>query len=155
MAKVLVLIHSMYGHIEKMAEAVADGAKSAGAETVIKQVPETLSEEVLAKMGAKKSKLPVAAKDELDLYDAIIVGTPTRYGNMSGQMRAFWDSTGGLWGKHALEGKIGSVFTSSGTQHGGQETTIITTHITMLHHGMIIVGLPYSEERQRKSLSMP
>ena len=146
MAKVLVLYYSMYGHIETMAEAVADGARSvAGTEVIIKRVPETIPADQAAAYGVKlDQKAPVATTNELADYDAIIFGTPTRFGNMAGQMRTFLDQTGGLWMKGALVGKIGSVFSSTGTQHGGQETTITSFHSTLLHHGMIIVGVPYA-----------
>lgn len=146
MAKILVLYYSMYGHIETMADAVAEGAKSvAGTEVVIKRVPETIPAEHAAKLGVKlDQKAPEASPSELADYDAIIFGTPTRFGNMAGQMRTFLDQTGGLWAKGALIGKVGSVFASTGTQHGGQETTITSFHTTLLHHGMIIVGTPYS-----------
>ena len=145
MSKILVLYYSTYGHIETMAKAVAEGAGSVeGTEVSLKRVPETLSEEVIQKMGGKLDQsAPVAKADELPDYDAIIVGTPTRFGNMTAQMRAFWDQTGGLWVKGALIGKVGSVFTSTGTG-GGNESTILTTIPTLLHHGMIYVGLPYS-----------
>mgnify|MGYP001590634734 CR=1 FL=1 len=146
MAKVLVLYYSMYGHIETMAEAVAEGAKGvAGVEVTVKRVPELVPADVLEKSGAKADqKAPVATVAELAEYDAIIFGTPTRFGNMAAQMRNFLDQTGGLWGKGALIGKIGSVFASTATQHGGQETTITSFHSTLLHHGMVIVGVPYS-----------
>ena len=146
MAKVLVLYYSMYGHIETMAAAIAEGAKSvAGTEVTLKRVPETIPPEAAAKLGVKLDQAaPVATIEELPTYDAIIFGTPTRFGNMTGQMRTFLDQTGGHWAKGALIGKIGSVFTSTGTQHGGQETTITSFHTTLLHHGMIIVGVPYS-----------
>jgi NAD(P)H dehydrogenase (quinone) len=146
MAKVLVLYYSAYGHVERMAEAVAEGARSvSGTEVVVKRVPELMSEEAARKAGIKADqKAPVAAVDELSGYDAIIFGTPTRFGNMAAQMRNFLDQTGGLWMKGALVGKVGSVFASTGTQHGGQETTITSFHSTLLHQGMIIVGLPYS-----------
>ena len=150
MSKVLIVMYSMYGHIQKMAEAVAEGVREVpGCEVVIKRVPETLSEEVLGMMGALEaqkgqSHIPVAAVDDLVLADAIIFGTPTRFGNMCGQMRQFLDATGGLWAKGALVGKLGSVFTSSGTQHGGQESTILSFHTTLLHQGMVIAGLPYA-----------
>ncbi len=153
--KVNVIFYSMYGHIWRMAEAVAEGAGSVkGAEVKLLQVKETLSDEVLAKMGATEAKkafagVPIATVDDLSEADAVIFGTPTRFGNMTAQMRTFLDATGGLWAKDALVGKVGSVFTSSATQHGGQESTILTFHPTLLHHGMIIVGLPYSEKRQR------
>ena len=149
--KVQVVFYSMYGHVYRMAEAVAEGAGSVpGVEVIMRQVPETLSGEALAKMGATEARkafahVPVADSDNLSDADAIIFGTPTRFGNMCAQMRAFLDRTGGLWAKGALIGKIGSVFVSTGTQHGGQETTITSFHSTLLHHGMIIVGCPYSE----------
>jgi NAD(P)H dehydrogenase (quinone) len=145
MSKILVLYYSTYGHIETMAKAIAEGAGSVPeAEVTLKRVPETLSEEVIQKMGGKLDQgAPVATAAELADYDAIIVGTPTRFGNMTAQMRAFWDQTGGLWVKGALIGKVGSVFTSTGTG-GGNESTILTTIPTLLHHGMIYVGLPYS-----------
>lgn len=140
-----------------MAEAVAEGAREIeGAEILIRRVPETLPEEVLKKMGsldAQKSfaTIPICTLDELASADSVIFGTPTRFGNMCGQMRQFLDSTGGLWAKGALVGKVGSVFASSGTQHGGQESTILSFHITLLHHGMIIVGLPYSFQGQTRT----
>jgi NAD(P)H dehydrogenase (quinone) len=147
----------MYGHINRMAEAIAEGAKSVkGAEVVLRRVPETLSQEVLVKMGAveaqkKFENVPIATVDELASADAIIFGTPTRFGNMCGQMRQFLDATGGLWAKGALVGKVGSVFTSSATQHGGQESTILSFHITLLHHGFVVVGLPYSFQGQMRN----
>jgi NAD(P)H dehydrogenase (quinone) len=146
MAKVLVLYYSMYGHIETMAGAIAEGAKSvAGTEVTVKRVPETLSPEMAKQFGAKLDQAaPIATVDDLSQFDAIIFGTPTRFGNMAGQMRTFLDQTGGLWAKGALVGKLGSVFASTGTQHGGQETTITSFHSTLLHHGMVIVGVPYS-----------
>lgn len=146
MTKVLVLYHSMYGHIETMAGAIAEGAKSVdGADVVIKRVPELMSAEALAKAGAKTDqKAPVAQPAELADYDAIIFGSPTRFGMMTSQMRNFLDQTGGLWAQGKLVGKVGSVFTSTGTQHGGQESTILSFHTTLLHHGMVIVGLPYT-----------
>jgi NAD(P)H dehydrogenase (quinone) len=150
MTKVLVLYHSVHGHIEKMAHAISAGAREvSGAEVHAKRVPETLPAEMLARLGAKQDQnVPVADPGELGEYDAIIFGTPTRFGNMSGQMRTFLDMTGGLWLKGALIGKVGSVFASTGTQHGGQESTLLSFHTTLLHHGMVIVGLPYSEARQ-------
>jgi NAD(P)H dehydrogenase (quinone) len=150
MAKVLVLYHSFYGHIEAMAQAVAAGAREvAGAQVDVKRVPETVPPEVFAQAGGKANQpAPIAQPAELANYDAIIIGTGTRFGNMTGQMRNFLDQTGGLWASGALVGKVGSVFASSATQHGGQETTLITTQITLLHHGMVIVGLPYAESRQ-------
>lgn len=150
MPKVLVVFYSMYDHIHKMAEAVAEGAREVpGCEVVIKRVPETLSDDVLTMMGALEvqkslSNIPVAAVEDLVQADAIIFGTPTRFGNMCGQMRQFLDATGQLWAKGALVGKVGSVFTSSATQHGGQESTILSFHITLLHQGMVIAGLPYA-----------
>jgi len=146
MAKVLVVYYSMYGHVETMADAIAEGARSvAGTEVTIKRVAETMTPEKAASSGAKvDQKAPVATPDELPNYDAIIFGTPTRFGNMAGQMRTFLDQTGGLWMKGALVGKIGSVFASTGTQHGGQETTITSFHTTLLHQGMVIVGVPYT-----------
>ena len=149
--KIQVVFYSMYGHVYRMAEAVAEGARSVpGVEVVLRQVPETLSDEALDKMGATEarrafSQVPTADADSLPEADAILFGTPTRFGNMCAQMRAFLDRTGGLWAKGALIGKIGSVFVSTGTQHGGHETTITSFHTTLLHHGMIIVGCPYSE----------
>ena len=150
MTKILVLYHSMYGHIERMARAEAEGASEvAGTEVVIKRVPETMSDEAFQKVGGKLGQLAaVASPNELAEYDAIIFGTPTRFGNMTGQMRTFLDQTGALWMSGALIGKVGSVFTSSATQHGGQESTILTFHPTLLHLGMVVVGLPYSEQRQ-------
>lgn len=149
MAKVLVLYYSAYGHIEKMAQAVAEGAREGGADVVIKRVPETVSESVAKASGYKLDQAaPVATVDELPQYDAIIFGTPTRYGNMTGQMKTFLDQTGGLWAKGALVGKVASVFTSSATQHGGQESTILTFHPVLLHLGFIIVGLPYAFQGQ-------
>lgn len=154
--KLCVIFHSTYGHVFKMAEAVLEGAKSVkGTEARLLQVPETLSDDVLGKMGALEARkafshVPTATLADLEGSDAMIFGTPTRFGNMSAQMRAFLDSTGGLWMKGALIGKPGSVFTSSATQHGGQESTILSFHITLLHQGMVIVGMPYSEQRQMK-----
>ena len=150
MARILVLYHSIYGHIEAMAEAVARGAREVpGAQVDVKRVPETMPEDVFRKAGGKANQpAPVATPDELVNYDAIIFGTGTRFGNMTGQMRNFLDQTGGLWAQGKLVGKVGSVFTSSATQHGGQESTILTFHPTLLHHGMVVVGLPYAEARQ-------
>ncbi len=146
MTKVLVVYYSMYGHIETMAMAVAEGARSVeGVEVTVKRVPELMTEDVARKVGAKlDQKAPIARVDELADYDAIIFGTPTRFGNMCAQMRNFLDQTGKLWLSGALVGKVGSVFTSTATQHGGQETTITSFHSTLLHHGMVIVGVPYS-----------
>jgi len=154
--KVLIVFYSTYGHIFKMAEAVAEGAKEvAGAEVKILRVPETLPEEVLEKMGAVEaqktfSHVPVCSVDELAEADAIIFGTPTRFGNMCGQMRQFLDATGQLWANGSLIGKVGSVFAGSATQHGGQESTILTFHITLLHQGFVIVGLPYAFQGQMR-----
>ncbi len=146
MAKILVLYYSMYGHVETMAKAVAEGARGVkGSEVVIKRVPELMPEAAARKAGAKLDQAaPVATVDELPEYDAIIFGTPTRFGNMCAQMRNFLDQTGRLWMTGALVGKVGSVFASTATQHGGQETTITSFHSTLLHHGMIVVGTPYS-----------
>jgi len=146
MAKVLVLYYSMYGHIETMAKAVAEGARSVeGTAVTIKRVPDLVPEDVARKAGAKLDQAaPIATVDELPNYDAIIFGAPTRFGNICAQMRNFLDQTGRLWLNGKLIGKVGSVFTSTGTQHGGQETTITSLHTTLLHHGMIIVGVPYS-----------
>ena len=146
MTKILVLYYSMYGHVETLAIAVAEGAKSVeGVEVAIKRVPELMPEDVARKAGAKLDQpAPIATVDELPDYDAIIFGTPTRFGNMCSQMRNFLDQTGRLWLNGSLIGKVGSVFTSTGTQHGGQETTITSFHTTLLHQGMIIVGVPYS-----------
>ncbi len=152
--KVLVLFHSIYGHIYEMAKAVEEGVKEVeGAEVILRRVPETLSDEILGKMGALEaqkalSQVPICSLDELSEADAIIFGTPTRFGNMTGQMRQFLDATGGLWANGQLIGKVGSVFTSTATQHGGQESTILSFHTTLLHHGMVIVGLPYSFQGQ-------
>jgi NAD(P)H dehydrogenase (quinone) len=145
MAKILVLYYSAYGHIEIMAEAIAEGARSAGAEVSLKRVPELVPEAVARSSHMKlDQKAPIATVDELPLYDAIIFGTPTRFGNMAAQMRNFLDQTGGLWVKGALIGKVGSAFASTASQHGGQETTLTSFHSTLLHHGMVIVGVPYS-----------
>jgi NAD(P)H dehydrogenase (quinone) len=149
--KVQVVFYSMYGHVYKMAQAVAEGVEQvSGAEVSLYQVAELIPDAILEKYGAKAAKagfanVPVAAVDKLAEADAIIFGTPTRFGNMAAQMRNFLDQTGALWGKGALVGKVGSVFASTGTQHGGQETTITSFHSTLLHHGMIIVGVPYTE----------
>lgn len=152
--KILVVFYSMYSHIYHMAKAVAEGAKQVdGAEVLIRKVAETLPEEILKSSGALEaqksfSDIPVVTLEDLESADAIIFGTPTRFGNMAGQMRQFLDSTGGLWMKGALVGKVGGVFTSTATQHGGQESTILSFHTTLLHQGMIIVGLPYAFQGQ-------
>ena len=151
--KVSIIFYSMYGHIYRMAEAVAEGAREVkGAEVSLYQVPETLPADVIAKMGATEGKrsfahVSVAGMSQLAEAEAVIFGVPTRFGMMSAEMRAFLDMTGQLWMKGALVGKVASVFTSSATQHGGQESTILSFHTTLLHHGMIIVGVPYSEPR--------
>ena len=148
--KVLVVFYSAHGHIYKMAQAVVEGVREVpGAQVALKQVAELLPRDVLEKLGIAEAQkafahVPVATVGDLETADAIIVGTPTRFGNMCSQMRAFWDATGSLWIKGTLVGKVGSVFTSTATQHGGQETTILSTHNTLLHHGMNIVGLPYT-----------
>lgn len=152
--KVLVLFYSTYGHVYQMAKAVAEGVERVkDVEVVIKRVEETLPNKVLEKMGALEAQksfedVPIADRDELEKYDAVIFGTPTRFGNMAAQMRAYLDGTGGLWMKGALVGKAGGVFTSTATQHGGQESTILSFHTTLLHHGMVVVGLPYSFQGQ-------
>jgi NAD(P)H dehydrogenase (quinone) len=152
--KVLIVYYSMYGHVQRLAEAVAAGVREvAGAEAVLRRVPETLPDEVLEKMGAtlaqeKQASVPICTVEELGQADAVIFGTPTRFGNMCGQMRQFLDATGQLWVSGALIGKVGSVFTASATQHGGQESTILSFHTTLLHQGMVIVGLPYSFQGQ-------
>ena len=150
MRKILVLYYSMYGHIERLAQAVAEGAGSVeGVEVTLKRVPETMPEDAARAAGAKLDQAaPLASPKELGDYDAILFGTPTRFGNMTGQMRQFLDSTGGLWMKGALVGKPGGVFTSSATQHGGQESTILTFLPYLLHQGMVVVGLPYSFQGQ-------
>lgn len=151
---VLVVYYSLYGHIHRMAGAVADGARSvSGSEVRLCRVPETLPPEVIEQMGAVEAQkamadVPLCTVDDLTGADAIIFGSPTRFGNMCGQMKQFLDATGGLWAQGALVGKVGSVFTSSATQHGGQESTILSFHIPLLHHGMVIVGLPYSFQGQ-------
>ncbi len=152
--KILVLFYSMYGHVYSLAKNIAEGAKKVpNANVELKKVPETLSNEVLEKMEAIKAQetmkdIPIVSLEDLEQADAIIFGTPTRFGNMCGQMRSFLDSTGSLWMKGALIGKVASVFTSTATQHGGQESTILTFHTNLFHHGMIVVGLPYSFKKQ-------
>jgi NAD(P)H dehydrogenase (quinone) len=150
MSRVLVLYYSMYGHIETMANAVAEGARRVpGCTVTVMRVPEIMPEEAARKAGAKLDQAaPVATVDDLVGYDAIIFGAPTRFGNMCAQMRNFLDQTGKLWMEGSLIGKVGSVFTSTATQHGGQETTITSFHSTLLHHGMVIVGVPYSCQEQ-------
>ena len=149
MAKVLVLYYSSYGHIERMAEEVAAGAREGGADAVVKRVPESVPEDVARKSGFKlDQKAPVAKVEELAEYDAIIFGTPTRFGNMAGQMKNFLDQAGGLWMRGSLIGKVAGVFTSSATQHGGQESTILTFVPVLMHLGFVIVGLPYAFQGQ-------
>ena len=150
MAKILVVYYSSYGHVEAMAKAVAEGARSVpGTDVVVKRVAELVPDEVAKKSGFKlDQEAPIASPAELADYDGIIFGTPTRFGGMASQMRNFLDQTGGLWAKGTLIGKVGSVFASTATQHGGQETTITSFHTTLLHHGMVIVGLPYSATGQ-------
>jgi NAD(P)H dehydrogenase (quinone) len=151
MTKVLVLYYSSYGHIATMANAVAEGAREAGATVAVKRVPELVPDEVAKKSGYRlDQEAPVATVAELADYDAIIIGTPTRFGNMASQMKNFLDQTGGLWFEDKLVGKVGSVFTSTGSQHGGQESTILSTHVVMMHLGMVIVGLPYSFKGQMR-----
>jgi NAD(P)H dehydrogenase (quinone) len=149
MPKVLVLYYSAYGHIETMANAVAEGARAAGATVDVKRVPELVSEEVARKSHYKLDQAaPIATIAELENYDAIIVGTGTRFGRISSQMAAFLDQAGGLWARGALHGKVGGAFTSSATQHGGNETTLFSIITNLLHFGMVIVGLPYSHQGQ-------
>lgn len=149
MAKVLVLYYSSWGHVEQMARAAAEGAREAGAEVTVKRVPELVPEAVARQSHYKlDQEAPIASPDELDQYDAIIFGTPTRYGNMAAQMKQFLDQTGALWARGALVGKVGSVFTSTAAQHGGQETTLTSFHTVLFHHGMVVVGLPYSFQGQ-------
>jgi NAD(P)H dehydrogenase (quinone) len=153
MANVQIVFYSMYGHIYRMAEAVAEGVREAGGHVELLQVPELVPEAVLEKSGAKAARaafahVPLATVDHLAEADAVIFGTGTRFGNMTAQMRNFLDQTGGLWAKGSLIGKVGSAFTSAATQHGGHETTLTSFHSTLLHHGMVVVGVPYSEKRQ-------
>ncbi|MCW4456036.1 NAD(P)H:quinone oxidoreductase [Flavobacterium sp. MXW15] len=149
MAKVLVLYYSSYGHVERMAHAVCEGARQAGADATVKRVPEIVPSEVARRAHYKLDQAaPVATVAELPDYDAIVLGTPTRFGNMAAQMKNFLDQAGGLWAKDALVGKVGSVFVATGSQHGGQEATIQSTHTVLLHLGMVIVGLPYTFKGQ-------
>ncbi len=151
MARILVLYYSAYGHVETMAAAMAEGARGAGAEVTVKRVPELVPEAVARKSGMKLDQdAPVAQPAELADYDAVIFGAPTRFGVAAAQMRNFLDQTGGLWAKNALVGKVGSVFTSTATQHGGQESTILSLHTTLLHLGMVVVGLPYTATGQTR-----
>lgn len=153
MNRVYVVFYSTYGHVYRLAEAVAEGAREvAGTEVSVYRVPETIPEETLARIGALEAQrafahVPVIEPDQLAEADAILFGTPTRFGNMAGQMRTFLDRTGGLWQRGALVGKVGSVFASTATQHGGQETTLTSFYVTLFHHGMVVVGVPYSEQR--------
>jgi NAD(P)H dehydrogenase (quinone) len=154
--KLLVVYYSMFGHVHRMAEDIVKGAGEVnGADVLMRRVPETLSEEILSKMGAIEPQktmahVPICRIEELEEFDAVIFGTPTRFGNMCGQMKQFIDAAGGLWSRDAMVGKVGSVFTSSATQHGGQESTILSFHVVLLHLGFILVGLPYSFEGQRR-----
>jgi NAD(P)H dehydrogenase (quinone) len=154
--KILIVFYSTYGHVYRMAQAVAEGVKTVkGAEVEIRRVPETLPQEVLEKMGALDaqkafSQISECTVEDLTKADAVIFGTPTRFGNMCGQMRQFLDATGQLWANGSLVGKVGSVFTSTATQHGGQESTILTFHVTLLHHGFVVVGLPYAFQGQMR-----
>ena len=155
--KIIIVYYSTYGHVHHMAEAIAEGVKQVeDAEVVMRRVPETLPAEVLQKMGATEAQkafahVPTATVDELATADAVIFGTPTRFGNMCGQMRQFLDATGQLWQAGALVGKVGGVFTSTATQHGGQESTILSFHTTLLHHGFVVVGLPYAFQGQMRN----
>lgn len=149
MTKILILYYSSYGHIETMAKAVAEGVHSSGAQAVLKRVPELVPDAIARKAGYKfPQNAPVATVDELAHYDGIILGTPTRFGNMAAQLKNFLDQAGSLWARDALVGKVGSVFTSTGSQHGGQESTILSTHTVLLHLGMVVAGLPYSFKGQ-------
>jgi NAD(P)H dehydrogenase (quinone) len=151
MTKILVLYYSSYGHIETMADAVAEGARSTGADVDVKRVPELMPEEVARTSHYRLDQTaPIASPGEVAEYDAIIVGTGTRYGRMTSQMANFWDMTGGLWAQGKLIGKVGAAFTSTATQHGGQETTLMNIHTMLLHHGMVIAGLPYSFQGQMR-----
>jgi NAD(P)H dehydrogenase (quinone) len=149
MPKILVLYYSSYGHIEQLAEAIAAGARDGGAEAALRRAPETVSEAVARQSGYKiDQKAPIATVDELELFDAIIIGCGTRYGRIGAQMASFLDQTGGLWARGALNGKVGSAFTSTASQHGGQETTLFSIVTNLLHLGMVVVGLPYSFQGQ-------
>lgn len=151
MTRVLVLYYSSYGHIEKMAQAVAAGSRESGADVAVKRVPELVPDAIARKKGYRLDQAaPIAQPAELAEYDAIIIGTPTRFGNMASQMKNFLDQIGGLWAQDKLVGKVGSVFTSTGSQHGGQESTILATHVVLLHLGMIVVGLPYTFKGQMR-----
>lgn len=151
MPKLLVLFYSSWGHTAAMAEAVADGARAAGAEVALRRVPELVPPEVAAASGYRAFDIPEARIEELPGYDAIVVGTPTRFGRVSAQMANFWDRTGPLWLQGALVGKVGAAFTSTASQHGGQETTLVSILTTLVHHGMVVVGLPYSFRGQLRT----
>lgn len=149
--RVLVLYYSSYGHVETLAQAVRDGAREAGAQADLKRVPELVPPSVAERAGYRlEQAAPVARVEELADYDAILFGTPTRFGTMAAQMKNFLDQAGGLWARDALVGKVGSVFTSTGSQHGGQEATLLTTHVVLLHLGMLVVGLPYTFKGQNR-----
>ncbi len=149
--RVLVLYYSSYGHVETLAQAVRDGAREAGAQADLKRVPELVPPSVAERAGYRlEQAAPVARVDELADYDAILFGTPTRFGTMAAQLKNFLDQAGGLWAGDALVGKVGSVFTSTGSQHGGQEATLLTTHVVLLHLGMLVVGLPYTFKGQNR-----
>ncbi len=149
--RVLVLYYSSYGHVETLAQAVRDGAREAGAQADLKRVPELVPPSVAERAGYRlEQAAPVARVDELADYDAILFGTPTRFGTMAAQLKNFLDQAGGLWARDALVGKVGSVFTSTGSQHGGQEATLLTTHVVLLHLGMLVVGLPYTFKGQNR-----
>ncbi|WP_417770022.1 NAD(P)H:quinone oxidoreductase [Stappia sp.] len=151
MTRVLVLYYSSYGHVATMAQAVVEGVRETGAETTLRRVPELVPEAVARKSGyVLDQEAPVASVAELAEHDAVIFGTPTRFGNMASQMKNFLDQAGGLWASDALVGKLASVFTSTGSQHGGQESTILSTHVVLMHLGMIVVGLPYTFKGQMR-----
>jgi NAD(P)H dehydrogenase (quinone) len=150
MPRILVLTYSSYGHIGTLAQAVAEGARAEGAEVMLARVPELVPPEVAASSGFAAADLPVATPEDLAAYDAIIVGAPTRFGRVASQMANFWDQTGALWARGALIGKLGAAFTSTATQHGGQETTLFSILTTLMHHGMVITGLPYSFQGQMR-----
>jgi NAD(P)H dehydrogenase (quinone) len=150
MTRILVLYYSSYGHVATMAEAVAAGARAGGGEVVQKRVPELVPDNVARNSGYFVDQAPVAEPNEMVDYDAVIFGTPTRFGNMASQMKNFLDRAGGLWAQNKLVGKVGSVFTSTGSQHGGQESTILSVHTVLLHLGMVIVGLPYAFQGQMR-----
>lgn len=148
MTRILVLYYSSYGHVTRMAQAVAAGVREAGASAVLKRVPELVPPEVAQRAGYARDDVPLARVDELPEYDGIVIGTPTRFGTMAAQMKNFLDQAGGLWMRDALVGRVGSVFTSTGSQHGGQEATLLSTQIVLQHLGMVVVGLPYAFKGQ-------